>query len=222
MSVATDGDGKRRGDGPLLTAGPYEADPKFLPASRPVAGSPVGTIGFDFVKPLPKELGALSNAMARELPIGKLPDGKTGFLLKDVPVMNENPPVAATLDKEMRSMRMSVVRSAKSMHFALGLVNAGKGGQARCRISRQDGTVVELRWEAGRNIGPSLGKWDGKLGGDGKDARTQVGWQSKDGQARIFLTTWNNDNEWYPVKEIEWILDDDSASLLIFGVTSTR
>ncbi|MGA2618453.1 MAG: hypothetical protein ABSF26_12650 [Thermoguttaceae bacterium] len=34
------------------------------------------------------------------------------------------------------------------------------------------------------------------------------------------LATWNNDNEWYPVKDIEWILDDDSATVLIFGVTA--
>ena len=53
-----------------------------------------------------------------------------------------------------------------------------------------------------------------------KDTKTEVGWQSKDGQARIFLTIWKNDNEWYPVKDIEWILDDDAAALLIFGVTA--
>jgi hypothetical protein len=33
MSVARDLDGKPRGDNPLLTAGPYEADPKFLPGT---------------------------------------------------------------------------------------------------------------------------------------------------------------------------------------------
>jgi len=92
--------------------------------------------------------------------------------------------------------------------------------QSHCRITRQDGTVVELKWEAGKNIGPSLGKWDGKLTGDDKNAKTEVGWQSKDGQARILLTTWNNDNEWCPVKDIEWTLDDDSAAVLIFGVTA--
>jgi hypothetical protein len=169
---------------------------------------------------MPKELAVLSDAMTKELPAGKLPNGKTGFLLNDVPVMNGNPPTAATLNKNMRSVRMGISRNAKTMYFALGLVNPGKGVQSHCRITRQDGTVVELKWEAGKNIGPSLGKWDGKLTGDDKNAKTEVGWQSKDGQARIFLTTWNNDNEWYPVKDIEWILDDDSAAVLIFGVTA--
>jgi hypothetical protein len=178
------------------------------------------TIGFDYAKPLPKELASLSDAMGRELPFGKLADGKTGFTLKDVPVMNENPPIATVLNKNMHSLQISIVRNAKTMYFALGLVNPGKGVQAHCRITRQDGTAVELKWEAGKNISPSLGKWDGKLAGDEKDAKTEVGWQSKDGQARIFLTTWNNDNEWYPVKDMEWILDDDSATVLIFGVTA--
>ena len=56
MSVALDFDGKRRSDNPLLTAGPYEADPKFLPGSRPAPAPQLGTISFDLVKPLPKEL----------------------------------------------------------------------------------------------------------------------------------------------------------------------
>ena len=157
--------------------------------------------------------------MARELPVGKLPNGKTGFRLQGVPVMNGNPPTAALLDKSLHVLRMGISRSAKTIHFALGLVNPGNGVQARCRITRQDGTVVELKWEAGKNIGPSLGRWDGTLIGDDQDTKTDVGWQSKDGQARIFLTTWNNDNEWYPVKDMEWVLDDDSAAVLIFGVT---
>jgi parallel beta-helix repeat protein len=220
MGVALDCDGRRRSDSSLLTAGPYEADPKFLPGSRPATVLQPKTIGFDYAKPLSKELAVLSDALAKELPVGKLPDGKTGFTLKDVPVMNENPPIAAMLNKNLHSLQIVIARNAKTLYFTLGLVNPGKGVQIRCRITRQDGTVVELKWEAGKNIGPSLGKWDGKLSGDDKDAKTEVGWQSQDGQARIFLTTWNNDNEWYPVKDIEWILDDDSATVLLFGVTA--
>jgi hypothetical protein len=220
MGVAIDFDGKRRDENSLLTAGPYEADAKLLPGPRPTAIPQFRTIPLESSRPLPKELAGLSDAIARELPAGKLPDGQTGFLLKGVPVRNGTLPTAATLDKNMRSVRIGVWRNAKTMHFALGVLNPGKGVQSRCRIARQDGTVVELKWEAGKNIGPSLGPWDGTLAGDEKNVRTEVGWQSKDGRARIFVTTWNNDNEWYPVKEIEWILDDDSATVLIFGVTA--
>lgn len=220
MSAALDFDGKPRSDRASLTAGPYEADPKFLPSSRPAAVLPPQTLGFDCAKPLPQELAVLSDAMAKELPLGKLPDGKTGFTLKGVPVRNDSPPIAAVLNKNLHALRVPVARNAKTMHFTLGLVSPGKGVQLRCRITRQDGTVVELKWEAGKNIGPSLGKWDGQLNGDDKDAKTEVGWQSQDGQARLFLTTWKNSNEWYPVKDVEWILEDDSAAVLMLGVTA--
>ncbi len=220
MSVALDFDGKRRGDNALLTAGPYEADPKFLPARRPAMVPRFVTMEFDYAKPLPKELAPLSAAMARELPLGKLPDGKTGFLLKDVPILNANPVVAAVLNKNLHTLHTPIARNAQALYFAIGLVNPGKGVQSHCRITRQDGTVAELKWESGRNIGPCLGKWDGKLIGDDKEATTDIGWQSKDGQARVFLATWHNDNEWYPLKDVEWMLDDDSASMLIFGVTA--
>ena len=220
MSVATDLDGKRRSDSPLLTAGPYEADPTFLPGSRPAMVTQPKTIWFDYAKPLPSELAVLSDAMVQELPVMKLPGGNMGFLLKGVPVMNGNPPTVALLNKDMHSLRMEVSRNAKTIYFVLGWVNPGKGVQSHCRITRQDGMVMELKWETGKNVGPSMGKWAGNLTGGGKTAQTEVGWQSKDGQARIFLTTWNNDNEWYPVKDIEWILDNDSAAVLIFGVTA--
>ena len=220
MGVALDFDGKPRGDRSLLTAGPYEADPKFLPGSRPAVVAGLQTIWFDYAKPLPKELAVLADAMAKELPLGKLPDGKTGFTLKGVPVRNENPPICAALNTNLRLLRVPVARNAKRLYFTLGVANPGKGAQLRCRITRHDGTVVELKWEAGKNIAPSLGRWDGKLTGDDKDAKTEVGWQSQDGQARLFVTTWKNDNEWYPVKDIEWLLDDDSAGVLLFGVTA--
>jgi parallel beta-helix repeat protein len=219
MCPALDFDGKRRHLDSLLTAGPYEAEAKFLPGPRPAAVPQFRTIPIDAGKPLPKELAALSEAMTKELPFGKLSSGKMGFLLKDVPFAIAKQPAAALLNKKSRSLQMGVWRNAKTMYFALGLVNPGTRQQLHCRINREDGTAVDLKWEVGRNIGPSLGAWEGKLGGDGKDAKTEVGWQSKDGQARIFLTTWNNDNEWYPVRDIEWTLDDNSATVLIFGVT---
>jgi len=143
-----------------------------------------------------------------------------GTQRRNLPLLTADPPMAAVLDKNMRSVRVAVSRSAQKMRFALGLVDSGQGVQIRCRITRQDGTVVEIPWEIGKNIGPSLGKWDGKLTGDAKDTKTEVGWQSKDGLTRIYLATWNSDSEWYPVKDIEWILDDEMATVLIFGVTA--
>lgn len=219
VSVAADCEGKRRTDSVLLTAGPFEADPKFLPNRRLAAVPQFATMEVDYARPLSKALAPLSEAMTGELPLRELPDGKRGFMLKDVPIRNASPVVAALLDANLRTMRVPIMRNVQTLYFAIGLSSPRSAGQLRCRIHRQDGTVVELKWNSGRNIGPCLGDWDGKISGDDQNAKTEVGWISKDNRARVFLTTWRNDNEWYPVKDIEWILDDDSASALIFGVT---
>ena len=220
MDAPIDFDGKRRDENSLLTAGPYQAEAKLLPGPRPTPIPQFRTIPLESAQPLPQEFAGLSDVIARELPAGKLPDGQTGFLLKDAPFTNGARPTAATLDKNRRSLRMGVWRNATTMHFALGLLNSGKAVPLRCRIARQDGAVVELKWEAGKSIGPSLGPWDGTLAGGERNLKTEVGWQSRDGRARIYVTTWHNDNEWYPLQEIEWILDDEDATVLIFGVTA--
>ena len=126
------------------------------------------------VKPMPKELAVLSDAMARELPASKLPNGATGFMLKNVPLLNGKTPTAVILTKNLRSVHTAISRNAKTMYFALGLANPGKGVQAHCRIAREDGTVVELKWLAGKNIAPSLGNWAGNLSGDQKGAKLKL------------------------------------------------
>ena len=82
MSVAMDFDGKRRSDNASAHRRSLRGRSE-IPAGLPSRyGLAFGTMALDYVKPLPKELAALSDAMARELPLGKLPDGKTGFLLE--------------------------------------------------------------------------------------------------------------------------------------------
>lgn len=219
MGMVFDATGKHRARANLDTAGPYDADPKFLPAARPATPRQPRPIWMEHTKVLPKELAALADAIAKGLPVGKLANAKIGFTLKDVPFSNSKETIAAVMNKDARSYKMNISRSIKTMHLAIGLVNPGTGQQFKCLITRQDGTVVELKWEAGKNIGPSTGKWDGKLDDSNKDFLTEVAWQSDDGQARMFMVTWNNDNEWYPVKEIDWVLENESATVLIFGTT---
>lgn len=31
---------------------------------------------------------------------------------------------------------------------------------------------------------------------------------------------WKNENEWLPVREMEWILEDEGATVLLLGVTA--
>jgi hypothetical protein len=105
----------------------------------------------------------------------------------------------------------------------------GKSHSPQTGASRADGDergghegAVRIRGPGCLPVSRAAPRGAVELGGDDKDAKTEVGRQSRDGQARIFLAAWDNDNEWYPVKDIEWILDDDSATLLIFGVTAKQ
>ena len=207
MGMAIDLDGKRRNSELPHTAGPYDADSRFLPATRPATETQFVTPWFDYVDKLPTEFASISDALAKELPVGKLANGETGFVLKDIPFRNAAPPQAAVLTKNRHSIRVTIGAAVRKVYFAQMVVSPGKGQQSHCRITRLDGTVVEL-------------KWDPKTACDDKNTKTEVGFESKEGKAKIILTTWDNDNEWYPVKEVEWILDDDSATVLIFGVTA--
>jgi parallel beta-helix repeat protein len=194
----------------MLTAGPYMADKKLQPpAVRAPAAVDVSAIGLD-QRELPKSLKAFESALS-ELPKGKLPDGKAAVLVKDIPFDLASPLKATTLDKRHRTVTVPVVRNVKTLCLAYAMPNAPKkGAVAHLKIVREDGMTLELKWQDG--------VW--AKDADGKSAKTASAWKSKDGNAEILLTTWANDNEWYPVRQIEWTLDDESATVLIFGVTT--
>jgi len=90
---------------------------------------------------------------------------------------------------------------------------------AMCKILRQDGMGVYLEWVTGTSIGPSLGDWDGRLEERRADRKTEVAWESKSKQARLFLTVWDNDNYWYPIGDLEWNLMHDALTVVVLGVT---
>lgn len=220
MGLLCDADGRHRIRGKLTTAGPFEADKKFLPATKPPVPAQSEVLALDHTTPLPAVLAALTAALSSELTASKLPDGKTGLTLKGIPFQYSTPPAAALLSGNAKSYKLDIGRGIKSLHVLFGIIDPGPGRPLRCQITRQDGQVVNLQWETGKNIGPSLGTWDASGHTPGaKDFRTEVVWQSKDAKARLFLATWENDNEWYPVQKAEWTLQDSAATALIFGVT---
>lgn len=67
-------------------------------------------------------------------------------------------------------------------------------------------------------------------GNDGSPARpwktkyiqpTEIAWQGtvNGTPVRLFATAWHNENEWLPVREIEWVLMDATAKVFILGIT---
>jgi len=195
----------------MQTAGPYAGGKLQPPTARPERQAEIAMIQLSG-QPLPKALALVEKSLA-EIPIEKLPDGKTAVKLQGIPFDWSSPPKAIVLDKAHPSAKILIGRSAKALCLAHAMLNPSKKGlQAHCRIVREDGMTLELKWQDLDGLEQPVI--------DGKISKTEVGWKSQDGKARVFLTAWNNDNEWYPLREIEWVLDDDTATVLILGVTT--
>jgi len=169
--------------------------------------------------PAAGDVGVLMEAL-KELKMGDLPGGAKGITLKGVPFEWAQPPAGVTLEKGKGWAMVSIGRSVQEVWVLQAVVGQGAAKALHhCRIPRLDGTVVDLKWEWGKNIAPSVGEWKGTLAAEAALAKTEVAWESSNGKTRLFLTKWENDNQWYPVKYLEWGLDDESATVIILGVT---
>ena len=117
-----------------------------------------------------------------------------------------------------------VDQQIRVLHLLLATVNPGDGDLFRCDILASDGRRVTLAWKAGENIGPSVGRWDGKLKNSPNEllATAVVSWQGEwQGQSvRLFHAVWRNDNEWYPVDKITFKLQNLDAQVAILGATA--
>jgi hypothetical protein len=90
-------------------------------------------------------------------------------------------------------------------------------------VSREDGAGINLNWTAGVNIGPGSGEWSGKLL-DGGGVHSEIAAEDGSGKdkARIFMTTWTNDNEWYPVDKLKFTLENPGAKFIILAITGEK
>lgn len=214
----------------FLTAGPYEGNPKLLEAV--LAGKTPTVVGRYHLVLLPDSLfesaslsdGSLSalahatGAIKRELVAG----GVLGFEMGGIPFAQKPALHAVRLSKDRATAILPVGKSVKTMHLLLAAVNPGSGPLATCVIRREDGVHVPLAWEGGKNMGPSIGPWEGKIEDlPGRPGKTQVVWRgiSEKTPVRLFHTAWRNENEWYPIKQLEWRLDNPAATFLILAVT---
>jgi parallel beta-helix repeat protein len=207
LGIRLDSEGKDQHHDAMLTAGPFMADKKLQPpdlrATRPEELSLIPL----YHHSLPRELG---KSLA-EWEIGKISELKQGVTIQGVPFELPSPPKAVMLTDKQRVARISVARNVKTLYLAYSLINpARKGPVAHCKIVREDGMTLEVKWE----------DLNWTLPDKASAPKTVSGWKSKDGKVEVLLTTWANDNEWYPIRELEWTLDDPSATVLIFGVTT--
>ena len=162
-----------------------------------------------------------------------MPEGQPGVELKGIPFALSSPPKAIVLDKQHPRVRIPVNARVKDLYVLHALLGSGTGVQSRCVIVRQDGVAIHLRWEAGKNIFSSVGEWSGTLtqeltpptpGWMQKETVqqvTDVAWEGRvdETPVRLFSSAWPNKNEWLPVKAIEWVLVDESATVVLLGLT---
>jgi hypothetical protein len=151
--------------------------------------------------------------------------GIMGVELASVPFAQKEKPEAVRLTKDNPTAIIPVRKAVKVMHLLLAAIDPGEGPLAKCIIHREDGVNVTLAWEGGKNIAPSIGPWEGTLTVlEGQPGKTDIVWQGEHRKhrnmpARLFRTVWSNDNEWYPIKQLEWKLEDPNAQVLILAIT---
>jgi len=233
-AIFFDKDGKQRPlfEDAFLTAGPYEAPKEFrTPVARKEAASTsIRTVA------LPADAAELTGPLAAALatlPRADLPDAKRGATLQGIPFAFSEPAQAIVLDRNHPRARLPVGWRARELYLLHAVLSPGRGVQSRCLILRDDGATLPLRWEAGKNLAPSLGPWSGELteklsppiegwtSDDSRQDQTQIAWEGTVGDtpARFFLTTWKNQNEWLPVRELSWVLEEESATVVILGIS---
>jgi parallel beta-helix repeat protein len=220
----------------FLTAGPHEvaAPPRAKPRPSPATNAVLRAVELPNAAALPgdRPLASLA-ALCATIPPKPLPSGKAGIELKGIPYAWGAAPQVLVLDRRNPRVIVPVNARVKELHFLHALVNPGTGVQSRVMIMRQDGHALHLTWEADRNIATSLGAWSGSLtnslsapiGGwvrpEDRSQPTDVAWEGPAGgtPGRVFASTWKNENEWLPVREVEWTLVDESATVVILGIT---
>ena len=223
MGAGIDAEGTRRDDRAYYTAGAFEAPPGFAPPPPPkptTLPAPLAVpLPADFVKPL-----ATTGSMApftealKELDT-KTVDGKMVVTIKGVP-FTIVPGKAMLLTPSASKIRIPVNKGVLKLYLLHAIIDAPESRMVGlCKVLRQDGMGIGLDWSTATNIGPSVGDWKNKMTENAPDRKTEVAWQSKSGKVRLFLTTWDNDNYWYPIRDLEWNLMDNQPTLVVLGIT---
>ena len=214
-----------------LTAGAYEGPKELLDAymagTRPVAVGKYKIVALPAKRrkaiPLAKTaLDPLRRGLRDQArrPIG---GGLMGIEYDGVPYALTEDAEVLMLTKDRPTAIMPVGKQVRILHLLLAAVDPSTRPLATCTIAREDGHKIVLSWRGSRNIGPSIGKWDGRLADlPGQPGRTTVAWQGewKGAPVRLFHTAWGNQNEWYPVKQLEWRLDDAGAKVIVLAATA--
>jgi len=206
------------------TAGPFEAPVEFTPPPPPRPATDLSPAPFALPEEKLVELAAegdlapLTEAL-KELEVTQDANGNRVATIKGIPFTIGK---AIVMDENNTNVRIPIGKGVLKLHLLVAAIDPPKGPNtnvAYCNVLRQDGVGNWVTWTTDTNIGPSIGAWTplppvAQRYGD----LTDVGWQSKDGNVRLFITSWENDNYWYPIRLLNCGLCN-TGKFIILGVT---
>jgi len=225
-AAAVDADGRPRDSRAYYTAGPYETGPDLAPPPPPPSGAPQPPVPVALptnrLEALPEALAPFAAAL-KAMERKTLTNGMTAVEFKGIPFRLDDPPKAVRVDgRHGGKVRIPIKRGVKRLYLLHAMLNPPDTKLVgMCKVLREDGMGVGLTWVSGQNIGPSVGPWPRGLQGKpaGETSDTQLAWVSSDGSVRVFITAWDNDNYWYPLRDLEWCLMDGAATIVVLGVS---
>ncbi len=239
--VGTDVDGKDRPTKTLRSAGAYILEgapekpaptvprqPAPQPAPTATGKLPVPPAQSLHLKefPLPAERAA-SLADAPELAALGRALGGIELTANGVRVVFPDQPSGVMLTGDTRTVELPLDISARALYFFIA-ATGGEDGRTvpsvECKVVRGDGVTQTIALDA-RSVGLSFGPWTGTLDQATLPvfASTSLGWQAAldDGtQARLWLVTYVNDNEWLPVQKLVWTLGEGEGSVVLLKMVA--
>ena len=227
MSVLVDYDDVQRPRKMYHTAGPFSSPPKFIKniQSKPQVDK-YGIIVLKNAKKIKKhkEAATLAGYFAIRSHHKRIAPGIYGMKAGEIPFGFEIKK-ELIIDKECSKASIKIGKQVKNLYFLCMGADSSNKAIARCVITLANGTTRTLEWS-----GDSKG---GLTSIPAQDTLTKQVAFSKDLgyheflkrkiikiDYRIFMTTWKNDNEWYPVKKLDFKILDPKAIMCFFAITS--
>jgi len=159
--------------------------------------------------------------MEKNLGLQKITPITKGIKINNIPYLVPRAQEIVLLAKKPKK-NLKVDKSAKKLYFLLTALDFSSKPFLRALIHRSDGVIIKLEW-----------KGDGKGGittVGNKDLATKLGWEGKikfyvkgkmtHTKGNAFVTSWVNDNQWLPIKNIEFELLDPKAKADIISITA--
>jgi parallel beta-helix repeat protein len=214
----------------IQCAGPYAGDKEELAAlqSDPPAGLhrlyPLKAQGSAKPEGESINLARYARGTLFDAHTARFPYGLRGVRVLDIPFLRETHDYIV-LDEKCTASNLPLGGEVKRLHVLFSAENVNADTDVfEAAIERGDGKKVSLVW---RQDGE--GTWAVRDGGETTTRLAHAGTYDRMKktfpdlhEARLYITTWENDNEWLPLSEVRFTLLDPEGRVFVLGVTGER